>query len=286
MRAREAVRQFVRYGLVPAEPLFGPVVFTLAAKVEGLGLDPFVNNPTKIANSIRAVYRQLPVQVMTSYYDPTLIAEAAGCRVDWSVYPPLVQVGGEPALPPTAEVLRWPRVGVALDVTERLRRLEPDRVIIAGLPGPWLVARQLRFTGRPEAELLDHCTGLVQALAGQLCQKGADIIIADEGGAFDPPARWAEAVIAVWNVVAFHGALLVIAAGPAPAGLPVRYCRPHDCRPTGEPCVLLVPPEGVPDGPLGCCKIVLTDGEIPYTYDIRALPDLVGAIRQRLTAGR
>src|SRR6266699_4685331 len=74
-------------GQPPARQLFVPLIFALAAKLEDIPLPNFVANPTKIANSLIAVYQRLRPDGVTCYFDLFLIAEALGCRLDWSTSP-------------------------------------------------------------------------------------------------------------------------------------------------------------------------------------------------------
>src|SRR5215471_19190210 len=71
-------------GQPPARRLFMPLIFSLAAKLENVPLSNFVANPTKIANSLIAIYQRLRPDGVTCYFDLFLIAEALGCRLDVS----------------------------------------------------------------------------------------------------------------------------------------------------------------------------------------------------------
>src|SRR5881275_3693651 len=78
-------------GKPPSRRLFVPLIFTLAAKLEDVPLSNFVVNPTKIANSLVAIYQRLRPDGVTCYFDLFLIAEALGCRLDWRTSPPALE---------------------------------------------------------------------------------------------------------------------------------------------------------------------------------------------------
>ena len=61
-----------------------PLIFALAARLENILLPNFVSNPTKIANNLVALYQRLRPDGVTCYFDLFIVAEALGCRLDWS----------------------------------------------------------------------------------------------------------------------------------------------------------------------------------------------------------
>src|SRR5689334_354382 len=78
-------------GKPPERHLFLPMIFSLTAKLEDIPLSTFVNNPTKIANNLVALYRRLRPDGVTCYYDRYIVAEALGCKVDWSIGGPQLE---------------------------------------------------------------------------------------------------------------------------------------------------------------------------------------------------
>src|SRR2546423_14199091 len=113
-------------GQPPARRLFVPLIFTLAAKLEDVPLSNFVVNPTKIANSLAAIYQRLRLDGVTCYYDLFLVAEALGCQLDLSTSPPaLERPTRETALKmlqqPPVEVKQRGRLPLAQEVGHRLR---------------------------------------------------------------------------------------------------------------------------------------------------------------------
>src|ERR1700739_3517167 len=84
-------------GKPAARRLFIPLIFTLAAKLEGIPLSNYIANPTKIANSLVAIYQHLRPDGVTCYFDLFLIAESLGCRMNWSTSPPTLEMPGREA---------------------------------------------------------------------------------------------------------------------------------------------------------------------------------------------
>ncbi len=68
-------------GIVPARPLFLPIVFSLGAKVENVPLGMFLRNPTKIASSLRQIRSHLRSDGVACYFDPYLEVEALGATL-------------------------------------------------------------------------------------------------------------------------------------------------------------------------------------------------------------
>jgi len=94
---RSILRAVLR-GQPAPRPLFIPIIFTLAAKLDDIPLPTFLRNPTKIANALVAIHRRLNTDGVTGYFDRLLVAEALGCELDWKTIPPTI-------LPPKKELV-------------------------------------------------------------------------------------------------------------------------------------------------------------------------------------
>ena len=136
-------------GKPPARQLFIPLIFTLAAKLEDVPLSNFVVNPTKIANSLVAIYQRLRPDGVTCYFDLFLVAEALGCRLNLSSSPPILErptreVALKMLQQPAGDVKQRGRLPVALEVVHRLQgMLRSGPALVVALPGPLRVAQQL-----------------------------------------------------------------------------------------------------------------------------------------------
>jgi hypothetical protein len=118
-------------GVAPPRPLFLPIVFSHAARIENMPLREFLANPTKISNSLRQVRARLHSDGVTCYFDPYLEAEALGGIIKAGPegqqlsleMPPHVTRGEWPEdSRPLAESGRGGRVAVAVEV---IRGLSP-----------------------------------------------------------------------------------------------------------------------------------------------------------------
>ncbi len=296
-------------GKPPSRRLFMPLIFALAAKLEDVPLPNFVANPTKIANSLVAVYQRLHPDGVTCYFDLFLIAEALGCRLDWSTSPPTFERPSREATlnmlqKPPGEVKQRARLPVALEVVHRVQgTLRNGPALVVGLPGPLRVAQQLfgqdvlRELAEGDDDALDSFETLVEialSLAQAFCLAGTHLLYFDE---LDVPAEflpdWESALIALWKTVRFHGALPVLSTphplqfeDPANAPLLCLKAVPNEQEPLPEmPFALALPAigEAFPDVSrwmqVKQCALVTTDGEIPYWIEIQKLEQHVAAMR-------
>jgi hypothetical protein len=299
-------------GKLPARRLFMPLIFALAAKLEDVPLSNFVANPTKIANSLVAIYRRLRPDGVTCYFDLFLIAEALGCRLDWGTSPPALQ---RPTREAALKMLRQPhgevnqrgRLPVALEVVHRVQgTLRNGPALVVGLPGPLRVAQQLfgqsvlQELTEGEHDTLDGFEALVEialSVARAFCLAGTHLLYFDE---LDVPTEflpdWETTMIALWKTVRFHGALPVLSTphplqfeGQANAPLLCLKLASDEQVPLPEmPFALALPVgrETFPDVSRWMrakqCVLVTTDGEIPYQLEIQKLEQRVAAIRSLL----
>jgi hypothetical protein len=285
------------------------LIFTLAAKLEDIPLSNFVTNPTKIANSLVAVYQRLRPDGVTCYFDLFLIAEALGCRLDWSTTPPSLQRPTmEAALKmlgqPQGEVKQRGRLPIALEVVHRLQgTLRNGPALLVGLPGPLHVAQQLfgqdslQRLAKGEDDAHDSFETLVEitlSVAQAFCLAGTHLLYFDE---LDVPVEflpdWESAMVAVWKTIRFHGALPVLSTPQPlqledPANGPLLCMKPasHEQAPLfGVPFALALPvvgeafPDVSPWMQAKQCVLVTTDGEISYQLEIQKLQQRVAAMR-------
>lgn len=295
---------------VPSRPLFIPLVFTLAAKLEDIPLPTFLTNPTKLANALTAVHRHLHTDGVACYFDFTLRAEALGYQLDWRTTPPAIiapppkNVSNLLQISPQ-ELEQRGRIPVALEVVRRLRAtLRDEPALLVGLAGPIRLGQQLDgpdFADRLAAhddlaeslfyDLIDSVTvPLVQAF----CRAGADIIFLSEvpvsPNVFD---SWQTSLETVWNVIHFHEVLPVLSVNETelPAvldGAPL-ICRPPEALAipllSNHPFGLALPKvEALPASleqwlTSGRCAMITTQDEISYQTKIQDLERIVNTMR-------
>jgi hypothetical protein len=308
---RSMVKALIQ-GQRPARRLFIPLIFSLAAKLEDVPLPNFVANPTKIANSLVAIYQRLRPDGVTCYFDLLLVAEALGCRLDWSASPPAFtrpspEIAWQNLHLPAGEVMKRGRIPVALEVVRRVQgTLRTGPVLLVGLPGPLLVMQQLfgqdiiEQLGAGDDDALDTFETLVEItrhLSQVFCLAGTHLQF------FDEPAipteflpDWEAALVAVWNTARFHGALPVLLTPPFAhlsdmANTPLLCLKPSPGEPVPlpeKPFALALPARGEVSPEMAAlarkrqCALVTTDGEIPYTTEIQKLQQHVAALRSVL----
>ena len=299
-------------GQPPARRLFVPLIFALAAKLENILLPNFVSNPTKIANSLVALYQRLRPDGVTCYFDLFIVAQALGCKLDWSTGTPVMErPSRETALKMLrhvpGEVRQQGRLPVALEVVHRLQgTLRNGPALVVGLPGPLRVAQQLfgkeilQEIAEEDDDALDSFESLVEItlfVTQAFCLAGTHVLYFDE---LDVPleflSNWEDMTVALWKTVRFHGALPVLST-PHLLQLEDQANAPLIClKPAVDeqgalsemPFALALPTMGEPFLDVSRwiharqCALVITDGEIPYQLEIQKLEQRVAAMRSLL----
>ena len=156
LKPAEIVKSLLQ-GIAPPRPLFLPIVFAHAARLENLSLADFRKSPTKIVNALRQIRGHLRADGVTCYYDPFLEVEALGGIVEWNTqgnipavrWPENIAHGelpeatamGEapkisPSVGPSASQSNNP-VAVAVEVIRRLKTiLRDDCLLMTVVSGP------------------------------------------------------------------------------------------------------------------------------------------------------
>jgi hypothetical protein len=224
-------------GIAPPRPLFLPIVFSHAARVENLPLRSFLSNPTKISNSLRQIRGRLRSDGITCYFDPFLEAEAFGATVDWSAdgqspslrWPGQAAKGELPEAPALSGAgAKSSPVALAIDVIRRLKAIvRDDCLLTASVAGPFTLAAslmQLDPKGAPGhaevfAPALDLAAIAISEIAKALAEAGAGVILIREDflpalspGGFE---SWTSRLATTINIVRFYQALPVLLLGGA-----------------------------------------------------------------------
>lgn len=278
------VRQLTRRRSIDT-PLFVPLVYALAAKVEGVSPEELVAEAGLLTRSLSALHAALGTDGIVCTVDAGLIAEACGSQLDWSSYPPTVRSApSREALVPeqVEEVLDHPRFGVALEATHRLSISQPDAAQVAALPGPLALVDQL-VGHRSVADHTPIGEFIAQLLVGatrRFCEQGSHVIIVSEDDPGpEPPDVWEDSLTTVARVARFHQALpvLLVAGHVQPLG---DFAPPAGGERDG-------PVEALPADPDRWSRagghggaLVVTAAEVPPTWEI---PEVRDACR-RVTA--
>jgi uroporphyrinogen-III decarboxylase len=219
-------------GVAPPRPLFLPIVFSHAARIDNVPLRAFLTNPTKISNSLRQLRARLRGDGITCYFDPLLEAEALGANLEWGAEdrPPTVHwpehiTMGEVAdvSGSSAEPASGGRVPIAIDVIRRLKTtLRADCLLMASVTGPLTLAArlaQLDLSGALEqpdipASALELATAVISGIATAYVEAGANAVLIREEflPAFSEErfADWCSRLAPTINIVRFYQALPVL----------------------------------------------------------------------------
>ena len=219
---RDALKGLLQ-GIVPARPLFLPIVFALGAKIENTPLPAYLANPTKITNAQRQIHTRLRSDGVSCYFDPNLEAEALGAIISRSANddPPTSHWRSNLRTP--EEAANHPRVKVATEVIQRLKSLLRDEPLLqAGVNGPFTVAAQLaQQTGResinredlPEAAI-ELAAATITQIATKLAEAGAQVIFIREEIlptlTTQTAEAWSATLAPAINIIRFYQALPVL----------------------------------------------------------------------------
>jgi uroporphyrinogen-III decarboxylase len=186
-------------------PLFAPVVFRLAMRVEQVPWSEFAADPTEAMYVLRAARKLFGQDLGVAWFDTWLEAEAAGVAVERD---DLGRVVGEPQKPaflaPVTAVLETAPVRHAIEI---VRRFALEQQAVAGmLTGPaTLRARLVGVTPDP----LAYAAELAVALARAYCDAGAAALLVAEEEASPNLAEF-EAFAAVVNLARYYGTSVIL----------------------------------------------------------------------------
>jgi uroporphyrinogen-III decarboxylase len=217
----------------PARPLFVPIAFALASRIENLPLRSFLANPTKISNALQQVRGPLRADAVSCYFDPLLEVEALGAEIEWSLdprdyptanWPSGAFVGQLPAgLTQPEDLLGKGRIPIALEVIRRLRaQFREESLLMVGVSGPFTLATRLMsvYGARTiiRADIPDPALELAAAAVAQItkafAEAGAHLIFVRENSAPTVDTRslgeWVSLLTPMLNVIRFYEALPIL----------------------------------------------------------------------------
>jgi len=218
-------------GITPPRPLFLPIVFSHAARIENIPLRAFLKNPTKISNSLRQLRGRLRSDGVTCYFDPLLEAEAIGGIIDWPgegsptfQWPEhMFSSDATGALVSRGEPASGGRVPLAVDVIGRLKAtMRPECLLMASVTGPLTLAgrlaqlnieRDLDHPQIPESAF-DFTAAVITGMAAAFVEAGANAVLIREdflpAMSDDAFADWYVRLATTINIVRFYQALPVL----------------------------------------------------------------------------
>ncbi|MGA8223339.1 MAG: uroporphyrinogen decarboxylase family protein [Candidatus Acidiferrales bacterium] len=219
-------------GTPPPRPLLLPIVFSLGAKIENTPRRVFLNNATKISNSLRQIRTHLRSDGVACYFDPHLEMEALGAKLVWheDSQPPTItwpQPAAKGTLPGNLrspeDAAKTPRAKVAVEVITRLKSLFRDEpLLMAGVTGPFTLAARLtqldqNEAARPEdlpAAAIELAASAITSLSSAFVEAGAHVLFIQEEflPALAPETceSWASLLAPTFNIIRFYEALPVL----------------------------------------------------------------------------
>jgi hypothetical protein len=269
------ILQGLLQGTPPPRPLFLPIVFSLGAKVENLKLPAFLTNATKITNSLCQIRTHLRSDGAACYFDPYLEAEALGATLQYATedqpstlqWPHPTEVGELPEnLRSPEDAAKSPRVGVAVEVIQRLKSLMRDEPLLcAGVTGPFTLAAHLldlRPADAPPREdfsdaALELAAATITQIGTKFVEAGANVIFIQENIfpvlSAEHCEAWAASLAPAFNIIRFYEALPVLLFSDEnsfAANGEVIYARNWDCilcqalNPSASSAAEIDPPPG------------------------------------------
>jgi hypothetical protein len=153
MNSRDAFRRTMQAANA-GRPVFVPIVYRLAARIEQTPLLDMVSDPTSYANILESAWKLLRQDAIITSFDPGPEAEIFGCRVEWSGDYELPMVSGWTACGLSgASLENSARLPVLLEATRRLVQTRGREVAIVGvITGPGSLARNIAGNAGPEKE--------------------------------------------------------------------------------------------------------------------------------------
>jgi hypothetical protein len=241
-------------GAAPLRPLLLPIVFSLGAKVENIPFATFLENPTKISNSLRQIRSHLRPDGVACYFDPYLEVEALGATLQTRADGETPAVGWPQSAAPgelpqglrsPEEAVQCGRVPVAVEVLRRMNAVpNRDFLLMAGVTGPLTLAaricgadqtQNLGCEGLP-SPVLEHAAAVVTQMATTFLNAGADSIVIHEellpAFSLESFEAWASLLAPTLNIVRFYEALPVLLlsnAGSVPQNWDQVLLRQWEC---------------------------------------------------------
>ena len=171
--------------------LFAPVIFRLALKLEQVAWAEFADSAAEAVFALRATQRLFKQDVIFTWFDTWLEAEAAGVAVERDALGRVVNKPGPPASLPAAEaVLASAPVAHAVEIVRRLRNepvvavamLSAGATLLSRFAGDAEFRRILQDLSRSEVKpadraLLDSLREISVGLARAYCEAGAGALL-------------------------------------------------------------------------------------------------------------
>ncbi len=295
---RRRLRSLNRGKTIRGGSLFLPIAYTIAASIEGLSISEFLQNPTKQASGLTALYDALKNDGIVCFVSAGAEAEALGARLEWESYPPQVIA---PSKLPIADnvnelVKAHPRIQIGIDVLTRLSiTVSGDPLFVVVISGPATLSAQLVGEGNV-TDILDQCGRVVSETARIFGENGAHVIMIEEDvlpmlRSEDDFQMWQSCLLPAINVARFYRALPVLVPSRSNAALVQRFSagvsgNPLICHNDNElgnrnqaNAYLLAGTPAQWHNPSNPVSLLTSAGEIPPDCEIAELLNACNGIR-------
>lgn len=299
---QQRLRKLVKRGEAPEQPLYVPLAYSVASRIEEEELFQFLHDATKLSKGLTALHQILQTDGILCFVSGSAEAEALGGSVDWSVYPPRVAKAADVPFPENmGEPLRAQRqIATSVDVIKRLAAtIKGAPVLAVAITGPATLAEQA--VGQNNSPVILEQSGRVVSEAGRIfAEAGAHLVFVAETvlpETSDEAAlsRWGAALAPVCNIARFYQSLPVLLPfgvenadfgtlqAATPSGL--LFCHNSDQAPldAAQPSgVMLSPSPANWKEPGHNTSLVTTAGEIAADNDIADLREASLRLRTKL----
>ena len=226
--SRDLVRDLFALKELPRIP-FIPWVCTFAARLEQVPVKTLLSDAGILSRSLINAQRLFGYDAIVNIFDPSLEAEACGCRLDWSselpqvVSHPLSEGASLESLD-MAGITKRGRLPAVLEATKRLKVIKGKEAAVIGyITGPLTLARHLAGEdflnafgqGSDDAVKIAAAAGSAGLqLCRAYCELGVDaVVIADEMLGRTGPDHYkslAAPFRSIWNVARFFNVHSII----------------------------------------------------------------------------
>lgn len=176
---------------------FIPWISSFAAKLEQIPVRKMLSDATLLSRSLQNAQKLFGYDGITTVFDPTLEAEACGCKIKWGdteelpivISHPLGEGVGIEDLD-ISEIEKKGRVPVALETAKRINILKGKEIaLIAVITGPVTLARflrgdsfipQLESPSQETMELIELAQKVNLKLCNAYCKQGVDAVVIAE----------------------------------------------------------------------------------------------------------
>lgn len=254
----------------PHAPLFAPLLFGVAARIEAIAPEAMAVDGTRLRKNVGELRRMLKTDaVFCSAPSDAEVMALAG-------------VGGQID---AARLAATPRIAASLEAVRQWQADTSEPVIVAALQGPASIAAALRAGGAMDADdeaLFDHVGRGLAALARLFCEAGVHVLqwhetVAPQDAQLDV---WKGALGTAGNVARFHRvAPMLLMATPRALPWPAQAVACPTAaqhagampRPHGRAWSADSSQWGALPGETASERLVTTSAELPADTDIAVL---------------